>query len=524
MKRNIYIIMIDGYDLFSRWECEKEMKFRLSRKLFLIFLALMMLIPFLAACTKDEGVNTPASESSSERDRERKRNTNERERNTPRTLRFATGYEFGQNGEIYREFTELFEFSHDHIELEYLETVDQSYYGGNIYLPPEEGEEPDPLEALKKAMTGPTPPDIVMIDYSQLAELANENLLVSLDELVLKESRFNLDDFVPAVIDGLRKPGNGTLYALAPQFFSSAVIYNKQLFLDRGVPFPTDGMTWQEMFELARRVSVDHEDKPVYGFGFNTYFGDGGPWNLFHNMNQYVRPLGLKWVDDESLKMTANTDAWHDVWNTMVDLYRDKVLPQEPDWSSIDTNNPVAWDLFLSGQLAMAIVPYSYLTDIIYANQQADRIEGFTPIDWDVVTVPVHPEEPGVGLDMYYNGIFAINARAENLEDAWNFIKFINGEEWARIKSKSSYNLLSRRSYIEPLQGIDYNMDAFLQLSPPEYQIYDSSILESYYWDIINIGQNKMVEVINEGKNIRLALQEWETEGQMIIQQWLENR
>src|SRR5690606_30144531 len=121
----------------------------------------------------------------------------------------------------------------DNIELEYIDTMDRGRYGGySIYLPPDgDEEEQDPLDALKEAMTGPTPPDIVMISYDQLAELINENLLVSLDELILGEPDFNADDFVPAVIDGLRKPGNGTLYALAPLFYSSAVIYNKNIFL-----------------------------------------------------------------------------------------------------------------------------------------------------------------------------------------------------------------------------------------------------------------------------------------------------
>jgi hypothetical protein len=39
-----------------------------------------------------------------------------------------------------------------------------------------------------------------------------------------------------------------------------------------------------------------------------------------------------------------------------------------------------------------------------------------------------------------------------------------------------------------------------------------------------SIGQQKMYEVIMNGKDIELALQEWETEGQMLIQQMLEQQ
>jgi len=474
-----------------------------GKRWFIIGLIASLLIPVLAACTKDDSQSNGSNK-------------------TPRTLRFASGFGYlGENGEAFRLYTEMFEFANDHIKLEYVETVDQNNFGG-IYIPPEDEEPVDTLQALKEAMTGPIPPDIVMIDYGQLAELINENLLVSLDELIRNEKEYNIDDIVPAVIDGLRKPGNGTLYALAPLFSSSAVIYNKKFFLDKGVPFPTDGMTWQDMFELARRVTVKDKDNPVYGFSFNTYYG-GGIWDNFHNIGTYTAPLGMKWIDADTLTMTANTKEWQEVWKLFTDLYKEGVFPQEPDWNK-PREGPVAWDMFLSGEIAMAIVSSNYLTDVISANNNADRIEGFEPIDWDVVTVPTHPEAPGIGTNISYDAVFAINAKAENLEDAWEFIKFVTGEDWARIKSKSVYGMLARKSYIQKKEGADYNLDAFLQLSPPEDSAYDLQLSQKLpnYWELMNIGQQKMYDVIQNGKDIELALREWDTEGQAAIQAMME--
>jgi multiple sugar transport system substrate-binding protein len=372
-------------------------------------------------------------------------------------------------------------------------------------------------------MTGPTPPDIVMLEYAHLPELINENLLLSLDEMIMKEKDFNVENIVPTIIDGLRKPGNGTLYALAPMFYSSAVIYNKQHFLNKGVEFPTDNMTWQEMFDLARRVTVDDDQYPVYGFSFTNY--EGGMWNLYYNMNAYVLPLGLSWIDVDTLQMTANTPKWQEVWTTFTDLYKEKVFPQEPDYSQPRTG-PFDWDLFLSGKAAMTVVPYSYLHQVVEANNQADRIENYEAIDWDVVTMPTHPEAPGVGSNVYYQGIFAINANAENIDDAWAFIKFIMGEDYARIKSKSTYNLVARQDYIKPIDGVDYNHDAFLKLSPPDYSDWELELYQKLpdYWSIQSIGQQKMMDVVNNGKDVGLALQEWEAEGQMMIEQLLEQQ
>jgi len=472
---------------------------RSMKRIWMFGLVLAMLIPVLAACTKQ----APATD------------------NTVRTLRFATsdGY-IGDNGSAFREYTELFEFEHKNIQLEFLETINQSRYRFGL-LPDEV--EVDPFTALKEAMTGPTPPDIVILNYDDLQELINENLLISLDEMFMQEKDFNMDNIVPAVMEGLRKPGNGTLYAVSPTFYSSAVIYNKQLFLNRGVEFPTDNMTWQEVFDLARRVTVQDEQNPVYGFSFTSY--DSGLWGLYHNMGMYVQPLGLSWIDPETLQMTANTPAWQEVWTTLTDLYKEKIVPQDLAISR-ENPGPFDWDLFLSGRAAMAIVPYSYLHEVVAANNQAERIDNFEAVDWDVVTVPTHPEARETGASVYYSAIFAINANAENLEDAWRFIKYIMGEDYARIKSKSTYYLVARQDYIKPIQGVEYNHDAFLKLSPPDYTDYETILYEKLpdYWSIRYLGQQKFSDVIYNGKDVQLALQEWETEGQMMIQRQLEER
>ena len=204
--------------------------------------------------------------------------------------------------------------------------------------------------------------------------------------------------------------------------------------------------------------------------------------------------------------MTANTPGWQEVWQTFADLYKEGVFPKEPDYSK-PREGRFAWDVFLSGEAAMAVVSYSYLNEVITANNSAANIEGYEPIDWDVVSLPTHPEAPGVGSNISYYGIFAINANAENVEDAWEFIKFVTGEDWARVKSKANYYLVARQSYIQPFDGAEYNLNAFLNLTPPEYSNTEMILYEKLpdYWSVQNIGQMKFAEVVNNGKDIQQA-------------------
>ena len=187
----------------------------------------------------------------------------------------------------------------------------------------------------------------------------------------------------------------------------------------------------------------------MYGFAFNNWYG-GGIYELFYNMSMYTAPLGHQLGRCGQL---ANDGEYADMARDMENLHRSVqrgCVSEEVDYSRQREYHPLDHDLFLSGKLAMAITHYGYLNEVINANRNADRIDNFEAIDWDIVSLPTHVDEPGVGANIYYQGIFAINANAENPEDAWEFIKFVTGEDWAR-EIQSSYNLVSRQSYIQPI-------------------------------------------------------------------------
>jgi len=171
------------------------------------------------------------------------------------------------------------------------------------------------------------------------------------------------------------------------------------------------------------------------------------------------------------------------------------------------------------------VISYNQLHEIISANQNAANVEGFTPVQWDVVTLPVHPEAPGVGGFIQMDPIIGIAANAQNPEDAWEFVKFVNSEDWAELKSRSMTMMTSREAYIKPLYGLDYNISAFYQLTPVlgSYDPGMDPALRDNMWQLQNIGQMKIMEVVNGDKTVEQALQEWENEGNMILQQIREN-
>jgi len=477
----------------------------MKKKLIPVALTAAMLLPTLAACNSNKA-KEPEGE---------------------RTLRIATTMGFGDEGEYFRDqFTEIFEYANPNIKIEIVPTFEDKYrYGGR----PKEGEKmPDPFEKLKEVMQGANPPDVVMFDLHQMSQLITDNMLAPLDPLIAKD-KFDTADIVPAVIDGIKAAStDGKLYALSPMFSSSALVYNKKMFDEAGVPYPTDGMTWEQMFDLARRLTKGEGETKVHGFNFYSQaHGD-----LFSMSWAYTQPLQLRVWDDKGEKMMVDSDEWEKAWKTLIGLQNDKVVPSGPDMNNPEgmmmrkggEDNPFGYNDFMSGRLAMTLMNYGELSQIDNANKNAENIKGYTKLDYDVVTMPSHPEYPGVVSNIGLNGIMGINAKAENAADAWKFIKFINGEDWARSKAKNNYQLVARKKYIKQKEGL--NVQAFYNVKPitnnpmENYKIYQE---KPNIFRVQEFGRQEYMQAAAGKKTVREALKSWQTQGDSLLQQMKDN-
>jgi multiple sugar transport system substrate-binding protein len=288
------------------------------------------------------------------------------------------------------------------------------------------------------------------------------------------------------------------------------------------------------MFNLARRVSKGEGGDRVYGFSF-TQSSQNAKENLFYMMDPYIRPLQLRMFNDNADKMTVDSASWEKAWTTMIQLSKERIFPEPIDMSQMDAMrrsmaasgeyNPYQNNLFMNGKLAMTVGNQYNINDLIRANKNAQNIKGYTPIDWDIVTMPTHPEQKDIGGSVTLSGLMGINAKAQNPKDAWNFIKFINGEDWAKLKSRSVNQLVSRAKYIQPREGLQYNVKAFYTLKPVPVE----NEMNKLYREFPNIGQvNSMgmtyfKKAIDGTTGVRDALKEWQTAGDAALQKIKEN-
>jgi multiple sugar transport system substrate-binding protein len=237
--------------------------------------------------------------------------------------------------------------------------------------------------------------------------------------------------------------------------------------------------------------------------------------------------------DEAGEKMTVNTPEWENAFNTVIKLQKDKIIPPSQGAMGMDMKmggggdgpqGPFAYDDFMSGRVAMTLMGYGQLTQLINANKSADTIKGYTKIDWDVVTVPSHPEAPGEVANIGFGNLMAINAKSTNMKDAWKFVEFSNSEKWAQLKSHSSYQMVSRMKYIKPKDNVEFHIEAFYNVKQAPI-IDDNKLYRSKpnLYSVNDIGRTAMQAVSEGKKTVKEALTEWQTKGDVILQKLKEN-
>src|SRR5699024_10019487 len=114
-------------------------------------------------------------------------------------------------------------------------------------------------------------PDIVLA-HNGYDVLKEYDMAFPLDDLI-KENNYDLDRFRDGLIDIARSRdpyGEDQLYGLPFEDMLLGLFYNPEVFDLFGVDYPEDGMTWDEVLELARQVSSEKNGTTYRGLTFAT--------------------------------------------------------------------------------------------------------------------------------------------------------------------------------------------------------------------------------------------------------------
>ncbi|SYX81604.1 ABC transporter substrate-binding protein [Paenibacillus alvei] len=341
---------------------------------------------------------------------------------------------------------------------------------------------------IKKLLENSGADVIKLGDAKTFQSFAEAGRLYELDEMI-RQDDYDMNGFLPGLIDRIKSLGNGKLYGLAPYVDREVLYYNAALFKEHQIDPPKNNMTWQEMFDLsAKFANIGSGDNKVYGF--YEWYGDIG--SILYKI---ADSSGLKLLDPKGEKVLLNSDGWKKAIKQATDAVRSKSVFLHPE-GQIYTQE-------LRDQVAMEIGSAYKTRELVLTKQ-----------DWNVVTAPVDPAMDSSSIT--FSPIYAIAADSANKRAAWEFVKFVNGPEMAQARSRTLEGKLpSRNGYMKDIKG--RSTDAFYM---PKIR-QESSLFESLPFEFLRLFykplREELLAVVANEKSVDDAAAALEVKAQELL-------
>ena len=243
--------------------------------------------------------------------------------------------------------------------------------------------------------------------------------------LVQKNAILSLDDYISADgIDLSKYAGttdqvtvNGSLYELPFRNDFWVLFYNKDLFDDKGVAYPTNDMTFDEYDALAREMTDTSFGAQIYGTHYHT-------WR-------------------SAVQLFAVLDGKHTILDgdyAFMKPYYEMVLNQEKDgvcrkYTDLKAEGLHYSAAFSGGDVAMLNMGSWYVATMI-ASLESGEYDADLCGNWGIVKYP-HAEgvEPGSTLGTITG--LSVTTASDTPDAAWEFVKWVSGEEGAAVMAET---------------------------------------------------------------------------------------
>ncbi len=264
-------------------------------------------------------------------------------------------------------------------------------------------------QKITTQMSANNAPDILFVEVNNFVDLYLRNVLEDLNPYVAKD-QFDLKPYYQGVVH--RFSPDGHLFAVPQDTAPMGVMYyNKKIFQEAGLPFPTNKWSWPEPFlSICKKLSKqDAKGKPT-----RWAYTEANPINI----ENFLLSNGGNWVDnvDHPTKFTVDSPEGIEAARFRYDMiHKYHVAPTIPEMQSFNYGMGVE-QMFINGQIAMMSSGIWYTPKFLKEKN----------LDWDVVEFPRGPKgQQGWGSG---GSGYAICKSSKQKEMAWKVIRAITGE------------------------------------------------------------------------------------------------
>lgn len=424
----------------------------MKKKVISLMLSLAMLTSILAGCGSQTG-NTPATGTSGGSSS----GSGAAASGDPVTLKWAIWDE--STTQYWGDLKAAYEATHSNVTIEMVDLGSTDY-----------------MTVLATELSGSGSDfDVVTIkDVPGYATLVQKNVILPLDDYI-KSDGIDLSKYAGATDQVLV---DGKLYELPFRNDFWVIFYNKDVFDAAGVAYPTNDMTWEQYDALARKVTDTTFGSQIYGTHYHT-------WR-------------------STVQLCAVLDGQHSILDGNYDFmkpYYEMVLNQERDgvcrkYTDLKTEGLHYSAAFSGGDVAMLNMGSWFIATMI-SNLKSGEYDSSLCGNWGIVKYP-HANGVPAGSTLGTITGLAVTAATDTPDAAWDFVKWVSGEEGAAVMASSgNFPAIMTdevKAAITGLEGFptdDASKDAlnvsnlYLEVPYGENVSEINSVLDSYHGSIM---------------------------------------
>ena len=273
---------------------------------------------------------------------------------------------------------------------------------------------------LEAGAQGGSLPDVFWMHSNESERYMSNDMLLDLTDKIAESDKIDPENY-PEDIWGLYTYDD-KYFAVPKDVDTIALWYNKAMFDEAGLAYPTADWTWDDVTEAAKKLTK--EDGSQYGLALRNDNNQAGYYNLIYDNGGYIisdDKTKSGWDDPKTIEAMEMLEGW----------IKDGVMP--PLEVMAENGEDV---LFQSGKVAM--VPQGSWMVAAYRDNE------YTAENCDLVELP-KSATTGRRVSLY-NGLgWAAAANGEHTEEAWKLIEYLGSEEAQKKQAElgvtmSAYN------------------------------------------------------------------------------------
>lgn len=333
---------------------------------------------------------------------------------------------------------------------------------------------------LEAGAQGGSLPDVFWMHSNESQRYMSNDMLLDLTDKIADSDLIDPANY-PEDIWGLYTYDE-KYYAVPKDVDTIALWYNKAMFDEAGLDYPTADWTWEDLGEAAKKLTK--EDGSQYGLAVRNDNNQAGYYNMVYDNGGYI-------INDDKTKSGWDDPKTIEAMEVLEGWIKDGVMP------SIETMSENGEDvLFQSGKVAM-VLQGSWMLAAYKDNE-------YTAENCDVVELP---KNAATGRRAsVYNGLgWAASANGKNTENAWKLIEYLGSEKAQKKQAELGVTMSAYKGTSDAwANSADFNLQAYLNMmedmeirpyskSTVTWENEDNEILKSVY-----MGEKSMADACKE--------------------------